>query len=259
MVVVDTHCHLDFPQFDKDREAVIARMREAGVVWALLVAVHPGQVARLQEMAAAQGWGYAIGLHPNESAGTEPTVEALCALAEDARCVAIGETGLDFYRERTPRAVQEARLRTHIRAARELGKPLVIHMREAEEATLAILEEEDAGKAGGVMHCFSASEEAAKRALALGFFISFAGNLTYPRNEALRAVARTIPAERLLVETDAPYLAPQPVRGRRNEPAFVRHTLARLARIRGEDEEALARQTTENAMRLFGFRLEEDA
>ncbi|RME82439.1 MAG: TatD family deoxyribonuclease [Zetaproteobacteria bacterium] len=253
MRLVDTHCHLDFPEFNEDRAEVVARMREADVVLAVLVGVDLVHHARLVETARAFGFPHTVGLHPNARTQQEPAPEALAELAEASDCVAIGETGLDFYRQRVPPEAQIARLRAHVRAARLVGKPLVIHMREADEATLSVLEEEKAHEVGGVMHCFSSTPEIAKRALALGMMISFSGNLSYPRNAHIREAAKIVPEDRLLVETDAPYLAPQPVRGRRNEPAFVRYTAEALAAARGTSVETIAEQTTANAIRLFGL------
>ncbi|MDX8401037.1 MAG: TatD family hydrolase [Mariprofundaceae bacterium] len=250
----DTHCHLDFPHFEDDREAAVARMREAGVTRAVLVSVEAEQRDRLAAFVEAHdGFWFSVGVHPNHEVAAETGVDALVALSEHDRCVAIGETGLDFFRHRVSQQAQEARFRTHIRAARERGLPLIVHMREADEATLRILSEERANDCGGVMHCFSSDWEAASRALDLGFSISFSGNVTFPRNEALREVAVRVPDEALLVETDSPYLAPVPRRGKRNEPALVRHVAECLADARGVSLDALAELTTRNALRRFNL------
>ncbi len=250
----DTHCHLDFPHFDDDRDEALARMREAGVTRAIVVSVEAAQAGRLRAFTESHdGFWHSVGVHPNHEEAEEPDVAALCRLAEHPACVAIGETGMDFFRHRVPPEVQEARFRMHVRAARELGLPLIVHMREADEDVLRVLEEEGAAECGGVMHCFSSGWEAASRALDLGFSISFSGNVTFPRNEALREVAARVPDEALLVETDSPYLAPVPMRGKRNEPAFVRHVAECLAGVRGVALEALAAMTTRNAIARFGL------
>jgi len=253
----DTHCHLDFSHFDDDRDAAIARMREAGVTRAMVVSVEAEQTERLRAFTEShEGFWHSVGVHPNHPVAEEPDVPELLRLSAHRRCVAIGETGLDFFRHQVAPEVQQARFRVHIRAACELGIPLIVHMREADERTLAILAEEQAHECGGVMHCFSSDWEAASRALDLGFSISFSGNVTFPRNEALREVAARVPDDALLIETDSPYLAPVPHRGKRNEPAFVRHVAECLARVRGVSLDDLAAMTTRNALRRFN--LDED-
>lgn len=192
-----------------------------------------------------------VGVHPNEQAGRDPTVEELTGLAGDPRIVAIGETGLDYYRSQGSLEWQHERFRRHIRAARATRKPLIIHTREAAADTLRIMAEEGAGEAGGVMHCFTESWEVARAALDMNFHISLAGIVTFRNAEPLRAVARQIPADRLLVETDAPYLAPVPFRGKPNEPAYVKHVAECVAELRGEAFDALAERTTQNFFALF--------
>lgn len=192
-----------------------------------------------------------VGVHPNERAGADPSVEDLIRLADDPRIVAIGETGLDYYRIDGATDWQQDRFRRHIRAARASGKPLIIHTREAAPDTLRIMAEEGAGAVGGVMHCFTESWEVARAALDMNFYVSFSGIVTFRNAEALRDVARQVPGDRLLVETDAPYLAPVPLRGKTNEPAYVRYVAECVADLRGQPFPALAEQTTGNFFELF--------
>lgn len=192
-----------------------------------------------------------VGVHPNEREGREPSVEDLTLLADDARVVAIGETGLDYYRSQGDMAWQQERFRRHIRAAKKSGKPLIIHTRDAAADTLNIMREEKADEIGGVMHCFTESWEVARAALDLGFHISFSGIVTFRNAGALREVAKQVPQDRLLIETDAPYLAPMPHRGKTNEPAFVRHVAECLADLRGTTVESVAQDTTRNFFSLF--------
>lgn len=192
-----------------------------------------------------------VGVHPNEIEGRDPTADELLALADDARVVAIGETGLDYYRSQGDMTWQQQRFRHHIRAAKKCGKPLIIHTRDAAVDTLRIMREEGASDVGGVMHCFTESEEVARAALDLNFYISFSGIVTFRNAEALRAVAKIVPSDRLLIETDSPYLAPMPFRGKTNEPAFVRHVADCLANVRGISMESIAEITTRNFFTLF--------
>jgi len=192
-----------------------------------------------------------IGVHPNEREGREPDVDELVELARDERVIAIGETGLDYYRSQGEMVWQQERFRRHIRAAKISGKPLIVHTREAVSDTLRIMREESAGDVGGVMHCFTESLDVARRALDQNFYISFSGIVTFRNAEALREVAKQVPAERLLIETDAPYLAPVPFRGKTNEPAFVRHVAECLADVRQTTLESIAEQTTQNFFSLF--------
>jgi TatD DNase family protein len=254
MQLFDTHCHIDFPQFDEDRPSMIGRMREAGLIGCIAVSVELEAWPRLSRLAESEAniW-VSIGIHPNHEAGQEPTVDHLCTLAQHPRCVAIGETGMDFFRHHVAPEIQESRFRTHIRAARELGKPVIVHMREADADTLRVLAEEGVSDCGGIMHCFSSDMDAANQAVDMGMDISFSGNVTFPKNEGLRQVAAWVPPERLLIETDSPYLAPVPQRGKRNEPAFVRHVAECLAEVRGQPLETLAALTTANAIRRFSL------
>lgn len=251
-MLVDSHCHLSFEPLCHELDAVRARMAAAGVGQALCVSVtlesFPavlGIAERCPEILAS------VGVHPDEAQAREPAPDELERLADHPRVVAIGETGLDYYREPQHALAQQARFRAHIRAARAVGKPLIVHTRSAAEDTLRLLEEEDASAVGGVIHCFTESAQFAQAALALGFHISFSGIVTFRNAQALREVARQVPAERLLVETDAPYLAPVPHRGHSNEPAWVREVALVVAEVRGERPEALADSTTENFRRLF--------
>ena len=254
MRLFDTHCHIDFPHYEEDRTAMLERMREAGLIGCVAVSVELEALPRLLHMAESEADVWAsVGIHPNHETDKEPTVEGLCELAQHPRCVAIGETGMDFFRHHVPPAVQEARFRTHIRAARVLGKPVIVHMRDADADTLRVLKQEGIEACGGIMHCFSSGMDAASRALDMGMDISFSGNVTFPKNEALRQVAARVPEDRLLIETDAPYLAPVPQRGKRNEPAFVRHVAECLAEVRGIPVESLADVTTANALHRFAL------
>ena len=253
-MLVDSHCHLDFPDFGPDLDAVLARAAEAGVGMVQTICTrvtHFDAVLALAE--AHEAIWCSVGVHPHHVA-EEPEVSAahLIRMAAHPRVIGIGETGLDFHYDNSPRPQQEASFRRHIAAARETGLPLIVHTRAADEETCRILRDE-AGKGAfpGVIHCFSAGPSVAATALDIGLYISFSGILTFKNAEAVRAVARDVPLDRLLVETDAPYLAPVPHRGRRNEPAHVRHIAARLAELKGLDEGEIARTTTGNFFRIF--------
>jgi TatD DNase family protein len=249
---VDSHCHLSFPDFEADLPQILERMRAAGVVAALNVCVTLEEFPQVLALAAAHARLWAtVGVHPDYAEIEEPTVERLIGLAEHPKVVAIGETGLDYYRLEEPLDWQRERFRVHIRAARATGKPLVIHTRAAAADTLRIMEEEGAGQVGGVMHCFTETQAVADRALELGFHISFSGIVTFKNAVDLQAVATQVPLERLLIETDSPYLAPVPHRGRRNEPGFVPAVAQKVAALRGLDTDAVARASAENFFRLF--------
>ena len=255
LALTDSHCHLDrldLSPWDGDPRGPVAAARAAGVAYLLCVCIHLEGFPRVLEAARRHPGVWAtVGVHPNETEGEEPEVERLVTLAAEPRVVAIGETGLDYFRSQGDLEWQRRRFRRHIAAAKATGKPLVVHMREAAADTLRILREEDAGAAGGVMHCFVEDWATARAALDLGFYISFSGIVTFRSAEALREVARKVPGDRLLVETDAPYLAPVPHRGEPNYPAYVRHVAECLAQVRGEPLEALARRSTENFFALF--------
>jgi len=250
---VDSHCHLDFPEFDGKMDQVRKEMRANGVTHALCISVHLIGFPRVLALAEAYDNFFAtVGVHPDHEDRTEVDPARLVELARHPRIVAIGETGLDYYRVSGDSAWQRERFRAHIRAARECGKPLVIHTRQAAEDTLAIMREEGAAEVGGVMHCFTESRAMAEAAIALGFHISFSGIVTFKNTGTLKDVARWVPLERLLVETDSPYLAPVPHRGESNRPALVRHVGEEVARLRGISLEELARATTGNFFSLFG-------
>jgi len=250
----DTHAHLHFPDLAEDLDAVLDRARAAGVVGMVTIGTdretNPAAVALAERLAHVHA---TVGIHPHDAAdATEADFEALERLArESGKVVALGEMGLDFFRNLSPRDVQERVLRRQLVMARRLDKPVVIHCRDAHPATLAILAEERVGETGGVMHCFSGDVENAKRCLDLGLVISLAGPVTYRNARALPDVARFVPLDRLVVETDCPFLPPHPHRGQRNEPAWVAITAARVAELRGMTSEALGEATTENALRLF--------
>ena len=252
-MLVDSHCHLDFPELAADRDGVMQRMQEAGVTHALTISTTLATFAAVRQVAHERPnvWCSA-GVHPDERRDDrEATFDDLTGMASDPRVVAIGETGLDYFRVEGDTEWQRERFRTHIRAARAARKPLVIHTRAAAEDTLRIMREEGAGEAGGVMHCFTETWEVAEAAMAMGFHISFSGIVTFKNAAALKDVAQRVPLDRMLVETDSPYLAPVPHRGKTNEPAFVKHVAEEVARLRGIPFEDVARATTANFFRLF--------
>ena len=254
--LVDSHCHLADADFDADREAVLERARAAGVARLNVVGVMDGsgRHRRALDFAAAHGLGCSAGMHPHEARlASEPDYEELAELARAGRILAIGEIGLDFHYDLSPREVQGQVLRRQIRLAHDVALPIIIHTREAEEEMLKILAEERVPARGGVVHCFTGRAEMARAALAMGLFLSFSGIVAFPRAEALRAIAREVPPDRLLIETDAPYLAPPPHRGRRNEPAFVVEVARAVAAARGVGLEEVARSTSENYARCFGL------
>ncbi|HEY5683601.1 MAG TPA: TatD family hydrolase [Sulfuricaulis sp.] len=250
--LIDSHCHLNFDPLNSSLEEVIQRARDNGVGYMLCVSVTLETFPEIRAIAHNHPDIFAsVGVHPNEREGREPSVDDLTSLADDERVVAIGETGLDYYRSQGDMAWQQERFRLHIRAARQSGKPLIVHTREASEDTLRIMREEKASEAGGVMHCFTESLDVARQALDLDFHISFSGIVTFRNAEALRDVAKKVPENRLLIETDSPYLAPVPHRGKINEPAYVRHVAQCLAEVRGMDIELIAQITTRNFFSLF--------
>ena len=253
-MLVDSHCHLDFPVLASDIDGVIARAHAAGVGVCVSISTKLESFARVRDMAARLDnvW-CSVGIHPHEAA-VEPLADAvpLIKRAEDPKVIGFGETGLDYFYNHSPREAQRVNLRAHIGAARRTKLPLIVHTRDAEDETVAILREETAkGAFGGVLHCFTGTKMLADAALDLGFYISASGIMTFKKSEALRAVLRDVPLDRLLVETDAPYLAPAPHRGKPNEPAFLAHTAAALAELKGVTAEELARATTDNFFRLF--------
>ena len=250
--LTDSHCHLNFETLQNNFPQVLQNARECGVGHMLCVSVTLEKFPEVLALAHAHPNIFAsVGVHPDEQQGRDPSVDDLVQLAQDPRVIAIGETGLDYFRLKGDMTWQQERFRRHIRAARTTGKPLIIHTREAAADTIRILREEGADSVGGVMHCFTESFETAQAALDLGFYISFSGIVTFRSAEALRAVARKVPDDRLLVETDAPYLAPMPHRGKTNEPAFVRHVAEQLASLRSTSLDELASVTTRNFFSLF--------
>ena len=255
-LLVDSHCHLDFPDFQGREDELLAAMKANNVGWALIAGVtlerFPAALAltgRFPNLYAA------VGVHPDTQDGQEADENALIRLADHPKVVAIGETGLDYYRLEGDLEWQRERFRTHIRAAQKTRKPLIIHTREAAADTLRILKEERAGEVGGVFHCFTETLAVAEAALALGFHISISGIVTFKNALQIKEVASFVPLDRLLVETDAPYLAPVPHRGKLNHPALVRHVAEEVAKLKGISLEDLAQATTNNFFRLFGTHL----
>ncbi|THD43711.1 MAG: TatD family deoxyribonuclease [Bradyrhizobium sp.] len=253
-MLIDSHCHLDFPDFADDLDSVVARAQAAGIERMVTISTRVAQAKGLQAIAERFPSVYfTVGTHPHNAAD-EPNLdrESALALAAHPKCVGIGEAGLDYHYDYAPADVAKRVFRAQIGLARELGLPLVIHAREADDDIAEILREEmGRGAFAAVLHCFTSSRALAEAGLALGFYVSFSGVLTFKNAVELRAVARDIPLDRLLVETDAPYLAPVPHRGRRNEPAFVADTAKALAEVRGIELAALAAATRANTLRLF--------
>lgn len=253
-MLIDSHCHLDYFT-DAERPALLARATEAGVNEMVTIGTSLAQAATVLRLVEAipNVWG-CIGVHPHHAAEAPiPESETLAAIAEHPKIIGIGESGLDYFYDRAPRDVQQASFRAHIRATRIADIPLAIHARDADDDIAHILREEreTGGDFAFLLHCFSSSRALAEAAIDMGGYVSFSGILTFPKSEELRAIARDLPDERILVETDAPYLAPVPVRGKRNEPANVRHTAIVLAKVRGISLEDCAALTTANFLRLF--------
>ena len=254
-MLIDSHCHLDRDEYGEDREAVIARARAAGLTRAVLIGLWRakgsfGDALALRDSDPAF-FAATVGIHPHEAADApEEDFAAMEKLAHDPRIVGVGETGLDYHYDHSPRPVQQDAFRRHIRAAKSAKKPVVIHVREAHEDCRRILLEEQAA-AGGVIHCFTGGPDEARGYLELGFYISVAGVVTFKTAEPLREAVKLLPLDRLLVETDSPFLAPIPLRGKRNEPANVALVAAKVAEVKGLTVEEVARATTENAKRAF--------
>jgi TatD DNase family protein len=253
-MLVDSHCHMDFPELAGKVDSVLQLMRENMVESALCVSVTLEDFPRVRRLAEAYPQIYgSVGVHPDYEGVAAVSVAELVTLAQHPRIVAIGETGLDYYRLKGDLEWQRERFRTHIRAARECGKPLIIHTRNAAADTLRIMREEGAQKAGGVMHCFTESMDVAKAAMDLGFYISFSGIVTFKNARDIKEVAREVPLASTLVETDSPYLAPVPFRGRLNQPGYVRHVAEEVARLKGLEYTELCRETTNNYYKLFNI------
>ena len=253
-MLIDTHCHLDFPDFEAERDDIVARAHAAGVKQMITISTRVKKFPTILAIAEKYPSVFcSVGTHPhNADEELDVPVSELVELSKHPRVVAIGEAGLDYFYDNAPREAQAIGLRNHIAAARETGLPLVIHSRAADEDMAAILTEETGkGAFPFLLHCFSSGPELARIGVELGGYVSFSGILTFPKSEELREIAKTVPLERMLVETDAPYLAPKPYRGKRNEPAYVAHTAAVLAETAGASADEVARITTENAFRIF--------
>ncbi|GAA5784005.1 TatD family hydrolase [Chitiniphilus shinanonensis] len=249
---VDSHCHINFPELAERIDELLAAMAENRVTHALCVSVNLPEWPSVMALAEAHDNLFAsVGVHPDYEDVEEPTVAGLVELAQRRRVVAIGETGLDYYRLQGDLGWQRERFRVHIRAARQTGLPLIIHTRAASEDTIRILQEEGAAEVGGVMHCFTESWEVAQAAMELGFHISFSGIVTFKKAEELKEVARRVPLERMLIETDSPYLAPVPFRGKTNQPAWVKHVAEHIADLKGVPVAEVAATTTNNFFKLF--------
>jgi TatD DNase family protein len=252
---VDSHCHLDDRRFDEDRASTLARAREAGVGRFVTIGCDEENSRRALGLAATHPdiWA-SVGVHPHEAAKvSERFVEVIEELTRHPRCVAVGECGLDYYYDNSPRAEQREVFAAQIALARRVNKPLVVHVRDAWEDCLEILEREGASECGGVIHCFSGEAEHAKKSLELGFYISIPGIVTFKKPGDLPEVVQQTPLERLLIETDSPYLAPLPFRGKRNEPGYVVEVAKKIAELRGAELGEISRATSENAARLFGL------
>ena len=249
---VDSHCHINFPELENIFDEVLENMRQNEVSHALCVSVNLEDFPQVRLLAERHDHIYAsVGVHPDHESDAEPTEELLVELAEHPKVIAIGETGLDYFRLKGDLEWQRTRFRTHIRAARKCRKPLIVHTREAAQDTLRLMDEEGAAEAGGVMHCFTESLEVARAAIEMNFYISFSGIVTFKNATSLKDVARHIPLDRILIETDSPYLAPVPYRGKLNQPAYVKHVAEEIAALRGISLEEAGRATTDNFCRLF--------
>jgi TatD DNase family protein len=254
MPFIDSHCHINFHELAENITDVLAKMQQNEVLAALCVSVNLADFPQVLSLAEQYPHIYAsVGVHPDYENVEEPNVAQLVALAQHAKIIAIGETGLDYYRLTGDLDWQRERFRTHIRASRECGKPLIIHTRSAAEDTLRLMAEEGAEQAGGVMHCFTENWEVAKGALDMGFYISFSGIVTFKNALQIKEVAQRVPLDRILIETDSPYLAPVPYRGKLNQPAYVKHVAEEIALLRGISVAEVGQQTSENFARLFNL------
>ena len=251
-MLVDSHCHLDFPDLSRRLPEILGRMNENGVGWAVCIGVNLEDFPGVLALAESHPNLYAtVGVHPEYADAEDPSEGKLAELADHPKVIAIGETGLDYYWQKDRPQWQRDRFRRHIRAAIRARKPIVVHMRDAADDTLTILKEEGAQAVGGVMHCFTETWEVARDALNLGFHISFSGIVTFKNALAIKEVARKTPLDRILLETDSPYLAPVPYRGKPNEPAYLRHVAEEVARLRGLSPEQVGEATTTNFFNLF--------
>lgn len=253
-MLIDTHCHLDFPDFACEQDAVVERARAAGLKRIITISTRTKDFASISKLAESHEDVFCtVGTHPhNAHEEADVTEEELAALARHPKCVGIGEAGLDYHYDKAPRDVAAKVFRAHIAAARRSGLPIVVHARDADEDIATILREEmEKGAFKGLLHCFTGSPMLAEVALALGFYISFSGVLTFKKSQALREIACSVPMDRVLVETDAPFLAPVPYRGKRNEPAFIAETARTLAEVKGVSVQVISDTTSANALRLF--------
>ncbi|HYD29245.1 MAG TPA: TatD family hydrolase [Azospirillaceae bacterium] len=254
-MLVDTHCHLDFPDFADELDEVVARARRDGIGRMVTIGTYVSRFPQVLAVAERyDGIDCTLGVHPHNAADEETlsSVERLIELARHPKVIGIGETGLDYYYDKSPREAQQGSFRRHIRACLETGLPLVVHARDADDDIMRILREEASGTSlTGLLHCFSSSRQLAEEAVEFGFYISLSGIITFKKSDELRAAVKGLPLDRLLVETDAPYLAPVPHRGKRNEPAYVVHTATALADLMGVSPGEMARRTTDNFYRLF--------
>lgn len=251
---IDSHCHLNFPDFANRLPEIYQHMADNQVSHALCISVDLETFPEVLAIAESRDNLYAsVGVHPDYEDCTEPSVDELVRLASHPKVIAIGETGMDYYRTPGPLKWQQERFRVHIRAARETNKPLIIHTRSASEDTLRIMAEEKTGEAGGVMHCFTESLDVAKAAMDMGFYISFSGIVTFKNAKEIKAVAQAVPLDRMLIETDSPYLAPVPYRGKTNEPGFVKHVAEEIARLKEISVEEVGEITSRNFLNLFSI------
>jgi TatD DNase family protein len=251
-MLIDSHCHIDFEEYTGRIPQILQEMERNQVTHALCVCINLADFPRVLALAEGRSQFFAsVGVHPDQAEDASPKVNDLVERAQHAKIVAIGETGLDYYRQNGDLEWQRERFRTHIRAARECGKPLIVHTRDAGGDTLRIMREEGASATGGVMHCFTETLELARAAIDLNFYISFSGIVTFKNALAIKEVAKNVPLERMLVETDSPYLAPVPQRGKTNQPGWVRHVAEEIAHLRGISVEVVAEATTANFFRLF--------
>jgi TatD DNase family protein len=252
--LIDTHCHLDFPDFKEQRDDVVMRARAAGVKRMITICTHASRFTGVKEVAETyDDVFWSLGVHPHHSGEDGELVETdwLVENSTHPKLVGLGETGLDYYYNNSPKDLQQESFRRHIRASLATDLPLIVHTRDADEDTFEILKAEGQGKLRGLLHCFSSGAKLAQQAIEMGFYLSLSGIVTFKKSQDLRDIVKNIPLDKILVETDAPFLAPMPHRGRTNEPAYVVHTAATIAEVKGVSLEELGRITTENALRVF--------